>query len=124
MTIIPNLVQHLPPITHRHLHPMLSNTIMAKIASTAMISAHHNLPNHPLRLVISAEDVSVNSEEEASVTDSEEDVSNEDSGVDAEDMEVSLDNESDEGGNYQTKVDIRTQLRCMGRNLVQARRYP
>ena len=67
MTIIPNLVQHLPPITHRHLHPMLSNTIMAKIASTAMISAHHNLPNHPLMLVISTEDVSVNSEEEASV---------------------------------------------------------
>ena len=46
-----------------------------------------------------------NSEEEASVTDSEEDASNEDSGEDvedAEDMEVSLDNESDEGGNYQT----------------------
>ena len=36
---------------------------------------------------------------------SEEDVSNEDSGEDvedAEDMEVSLDNESVEGGNYQT----------------------
>ena len=46
-----------------------------------------------------------NSEEEAFVTNSEEDVSNEDSGVDAEDaedMEVSLDNESVEGGNYQT----------------------
>ena len=39
-------------------------------------------------------------------------------------MEVSLDNESNEGGNYQTKVDIRTQPRCMGRNPVQARRYP
>ena len=53
-----------------------------------------------------------NSEEEASVTDSEEDASNEDSGEDAEnaeDMEVSLDNESDESG----KVDIRMQLRCM-----------
>ena len=54
MTIIPNLIQHLPPITHHHLHPMLDNTIMPKIASTAMISAHHNLPNHPLMLVISA----------------------------------------------------------------------
>ena len=54
MTIIPNLVQHLPPITHRHLHPMLGNTIMAKIDSTTMISAHHNLPNYPLMLVISA----------------------------------------------------------------------
>ena len=57
-----------------------------------------------------------NSEEEASVTNSEEDVSNEDSGVDAEDaedMEVSLDNESDEGGNYQTEVDIRMQPRCI-----------
>ena len=54
MTIIPNLVQHLLPITHRHLHPILGNTIMAKIASTTMIFAHHNLPNHPLMLVISA----------------------------------------------------------------------
>ena len=39
-------------------------------------------------------------------------------------MEVSSDNESDEGGNYQTKIDIRTQPRCMGRNPVQAQRYP
>ena len=41
---------------------------------------------------------------------SKEDASNEDSGEDAEnsqDMDVSSDNESDEGGNYQTKVDIR-----------------
>ena len=56
-----------------------------------------------------------------------EDASNEDIGEDAEnsqDMEVSLDNESEEGGNYQTEVDIRTQSRCMGRSLVQARRYP
>ena len=52
-----------------------------------------------------------NSEEEASVTDFEEDASNEDSGEDAEDtkeMEVSSNNESDEMGNYQTEVDIRT----------------
>ena len=68
-----------------------------------------------------------NSEEEASVTDSEEDASNEDNGEDAENsqhMEVSSDNESDEGGNYQTEVDIRTLLRCMGRSLMQVRRYP
>ena len=88
MTIIPNLVQHLPPITHRHLHSILGNTIMTRIAnplphnihiqlymmanpclihftiinshmgSTAMNnmtrSSHHNLPNHPLMLVIFA----------------------------------------------------------------------
>ena len=39
-------------------------------------------------------------------------------------MEVSSDNESDKGGNYQTDVDIRTQSRCMGKSLVQPRRYP
>ncbi|KAL4653549.1 hypothetical protein ACB092_01G311800 [Castanea dentata] len=33
MTIIPNLVQHLPPITLRHLHLILGNTIMTKIAN-------------------------------------------------------------------------------------------
>ena len=68
-----------------------------------------------------------NSEEEASVIDFEEDASNEDSGEDAEDIEeieVSSNNESDERGNYQTKVDIRTQPRCMGKSPVQARRYP
>ena len=56
-----------------------------------------------------------------------EDASNEDIGEDAEnsqDMEVSLDNESEEGGNYQTEVDIRTQPRRMGKSIVQARRYP
>ena len=59
-----------------------------------------------------------NSEEEASVIDSKEDASNEDSGEDVEDakeMEVSSDNESDKGGNYQTNVDI---------SPVQPRRYP
>ena len=54
MTIIPNLVQHLPPITHCHLHSIMGNKITAKIASTFMISAHHSLPNHPLMLVIFA----------------------------------------------------------------------
>ena len=39
-------------------------------------------------------------------------------------MEVSSDNQSDEGGNYQTEVDIRMQLRRMGKSPVQARRYP
>ncbi|KAK7818119.1 hypothetical protein CFP56_041806 [Quercus suber] len=66
-------------------------------------------------------------EEEASIIDSEEDASNEDSGEDvedAEDMEVSLDDESDEWGNYQTDVDIRTQPRRMGKSPVQARRFP
>ncbi|KAK9987601.1 hypothetical protein SO802_027840 [Lithocarpus litseifolius] len=65
-------------------------------------------------------------EEDASVTDSEEDASNEDSGEDVEDaeeMEVSSDNETDEGGNYQTDFDIRTQPRRMGKSPVQARRY-
>ena len=57
-----------------------------------------------------------NSEEEASVIDSKEDSSNEDSGEDAKEMEVSSDNESDKGGNYQTDVDIRTQPRCMGKS--------
>ena len=68
-----------------------------------------------------------NSKEEASVIDSEEDASNENNGEDAEDaeeMEVSSKNESDEGGNYQIEVDIRTQPRHMGKSLVQARRYP
>ena len=68
-----------------------------------------------------------NSEEKASVTDFEEDASNEDSSEDAEDaenMEVSSDNESDECGNYQTDVDIRTMPRRMGKSHVQARRYP
>ena len=39
-------------------------------------------------------------------------------------MEVSLDNESDEMGNCQTEVDIRTQSRRMGKSPVQARSYP
>ena len=43
---------------------------------------------------------------------------------DAENMEVSSDNESDEGGNYQTDVDISTMPRRMGKSHVQARRYP
>ncbi|KAK9997841.1 hypothetical protein SO802_017444 [Lithocarpus litseifolius] len=66
-----------------------------------------------------------NSKEEASVTDSEEDASNEDNGEDVEnakDMEVLSDNETDEGGNYQTNFDIRTKPRHMGTSPVQARR--
>ena len=39
-------------------------------------------------------------------------------------MEVSSDNESDEGGNYQTEIDIRTLSRRMEKSPVQARRYP
>ena len=39
-------------------------------------------------------------------------------------MEVSSDNESDEGGNYQIDVDIRTMPRRMEKSPVQARRYP
>ena len=39
-------------------------------------------------------------------------------------MEVSSDNENDEGGNYQTEVDIRPQSRRMGRSPVQARMNP
>ena len=38
-------------------------------------------------------------------------------------MKVSSNNENDDCGNYQTKVDIRTQPRRMGRSPVQARRY-
>ena len=61
-----------------------------------------------------------NSKEEAFVIDFEEDASNEDNGEDAEDaenIEVSSNNESDEGGNYQTDVDIRTYQGAWGKVL-------
>ena len=70
----------------------------------------------------------------ACASNSEEDASIEDSGEDAEDakdIEVSLDDESDECGNYQINFHIRTQPRRMGKSPssktvvhVQARRYP
>ena len=47
---------------------------------------------------------------------SEEDALIEDSGEDAEDMEVSSDDESDKGGNYQIDFDIRTKPRRMGKS--------
>ena len=43
MTIIPNLVQHLPPITHHHLHPILGNTIMTRIANPFPHNVHIQL---------------------------------------------------------------------------------
>ena len=49
----------------------------------------------------------LNSKEDALIKDSRED---------AEDIEVSLDDESDEGGNYQTDFDIRTKPRRMGKS--------
>ena len=70
----------------------------------------------------------------ACASNSEEDASIEDSGEDAEDakdIEVSLDDESDECGNYQINFHIRTQPRRMRKSPssktvvhVQARRCP
>ena len=75
-----------------------------------------------------------NSKEEASIIDSKEDALIEGSGEDvenAEDMEVSLDDESDEGGNYQADFEIKMQPRRMGKSPsskmivpMQAQRYP
>ena len=39
----PQLVQHLPPITHRHLHPILGNTIMTRIANPLPHNIHIQL---------------------------------------------------------------------------------